>query len=484
MIAEAIFNYADRWPDKTAIVHNGGTLFYRDFSRWIARARGFLARRGFVGEGYALVATGNLVEFWICSLALRSLGFTTLQVASSTSIGVIAPGSRCIVVTIEPSGWQGLAQICEEKGLELVRMTLAGERELDLGSGPSVERTGGHLLSTSGTTGDYKLVLMSSDADAVFLRRKTEVIGMNQETVLAAFNFPAWTAVGYRWAASPWIVGGTVVLDQRPDAHLALRQPGLTHAVMVPSVLEQVLAEPEGAFPYNDKIQVSVGGGAMTDRQVEQVKERISPRLFNLLASTEGGVIAHTPIHVATDMRSHSLVADRLVEIVDEHHHPLPQGEVGRVRIGVHGLVSGYLNNEKATAECFRDGFFYPGDLASILPGGRLALQGRVSDVLNIGGFKVSPFPLEQRLAEQLGVTACVFAALSDNGQEELHIVLETDAALVREKVTSLLREEARVVSAVKVHFVKRLARNDMGKIVRREVRQQVLAPADGAKVP
>lgn len=484
MIAEAIFSHAQRWPEKPAIIFSGEPISYRKITSLIAMARRFFARRGYVGEGYALIASSNLLDFWICSLALRSLGLTTLQIPGPGAVGAVVRNARCFVVTIGGNAWRGLPAACEQRGLELVHVHLAGEPELDLNQGPSVARQGGHLLSTSGTTGDYKLVLMSAEADAVFLRRKNEVIGMDQNTVLAAFNFPAWTAAGYRWAASPWRVGGTVVIEQRQDVYRALRQPNLTHAVMVPSVLEQILAAPEGAFPHNDRIQVSVGGGAMTDRQLAQVKERVSSRVFNLLASTEGGVIAHTQIHKPADMVAHDLVADRLVEVVDDHYQSLSAGEVGRVRVGVHGLVDGYLNNEAATAECFREGFFYPGDLAKMLPDGRLVLQGRVSDVLNIGGFKVLPFPLEQRLAENLGVLACIFAMPAEDGREELHIVLETENAPDEERVLALLRGEAKFVSGVKVHSLKRFARNDMGKVVRQDVRKQISAAVDCVDTP
>lgn len=476
MIAEAIFHWAKQCPDKPAIVHGGRAVSYGEFRLLISLARDFFVRRNCVGDGYAIIATGNLLEFWISSLALRSLGLTTVQVPGPTALDEIVVEGRRVVVSFAGSTWPSLASRCEQRGLELVQVVLAGGEALDLDQGPSTSGAGGHLLRTSGTTGDYKLVLMTAKADAVFLRRKTEVIGMNHETVLCAFDFPAWTAAGYRWAASPWTVGGTVVLEQRRDIHLALGQPGLTHAVMVPSTLASVLSAAEGSFPYNDQLRLTVGGGAMTDKQVEQVKARITPRLFNLLASTEGGVIAHTPIRDIGDMRSHSLVADRLVEIVDEHDAPAPQGTTGRVRVGVRGLVDAYINNAPATIECFRDGFFYPGDMAFIKPDGRLVLQGRVSDLLNVGGFKVSPLSLEEPLMNYLGVAVCVLSMFSDCGEEELHVVLESNHAFDQAKIASMLRGTGKFFSRVKVHFLRPLARNEMGKILRHEVRRQILS--------
>src|SRR6185503_15962210 len=98
--------------------------------------------------------------------------------------------------------------------LRLLSVSLEGEPAFGEDAPEVLCEPGGHILLTSGTTGTFKMVLMSPAVDAVFLRRKADVIGMSQDTVLSVFDFTAWTAIGYRWAASPWIVGGTVLIDQ------------------------------------------------------------------------------------------------------------------------------------------------------------------------------------------------------------------------------------------------------------------------------
>jgi acyl-CoA synthetase (AMP-forming)/AMP-acid ligase II len=265
------------------------------------------------------------------------------------------------------------------------------------------------------------------------------------------------------------------VLEQSPQLYRTLTRLKLTHAIMVPSVLEQILAAPEDAYSRDDQLRLYVGGGAMTVAQIAEAKRRISPNLFNLVASTESSLIACTPIREPDDMRTHQIAEGVRLEIVDDDHRPVPPGVVGRVRIWNPDGAKAYLNNAAASAECFRDGYFYPGDLGSIDPDGRLVLEGRVSDVLNIGGHKVAPFPIEQALGRKLGVQVCLFATPSEHGQEELHVVLETAAQFDPDRVRALLERERRYVSDVKVHHVPRLARNELGKIVRREVRQQVL---------
>lgn len=475
MINQSILRWAKETPDKAAIICDGEALSYLDFHRFIARIRKVLIHRGCVGEGYAIVATVNSMRFWIVSLALRSLGYTTISVTEAAMLDTISLDGISILVAFVDNHWDQLDNFCANKSIGLVRLDL-GSDEFNVQPSRNIviPRYGGHLLRTSGTTGNYKFVLMTPEADAVFLRRKNEIMDMNQETVLGLFNFPPWTAAGYRWAASVWRVGGTLVIVQKDALQQVLCHSGLTHAVMVPTTLEKVLAAPVDSFPYNKNLRLTVGGGAMTQRQIGQVLARITPHLFNLLASTEGGVIAHTPIRTGADMESHLLVADRLVEVVDENNEPVNQGEIGRIRVFQGELVRSYLNNPEDTAKCFQDGYFYPGDLASVQSDGRLALQGRVSDILNIGGFKIPPIHIEQQLAQHAGVPVCLFANRLPLGQEELHIVFETDVKFNRDEIDSVLGDIVKYIADVKLHSLSRFPRTELGKVIRHELFKKI----------
>jgi acyl-CoA synthetase (AMP-forming)/AMP-acid ligase II len=175
---------------------------------------------------------------------------------------------------------------------------------------------------------------------------------------------------------------------------------------MTPQLLAQVLAAPAGAFTRNDEMRLAIGAGASLQRDIDQAKSRITPHLFNYIASTETGLYAFTPLETAEDLKWHRLVPGaRLVEMVDESDRPVPNGEIGRVRLSTAGGPTGYLNDEAATQTFFKDGFFYPGDLAIMRSDGRMALQGRSTDVINVRGLKLSPALIEERLSERLGVS-------------------------------------------------------------------------------
>ena len=499
MITQLIFQWAEQTPERTAVIYNGKARSYRSFARAIAVARSYFARRGYLGPGYAVLTVSNTMIFWIFSLALRSLGLTTVSVGSPAKLSPAMlrklglTNVRC-VITCPGEIREGLDGLCTELGLNLLTVSLAGETPLPLERPDALHPFGGHILLTSGTTGIPKMVLMSPETDADVLRLYVELFGIDQHTLLSVFDFGTWTGGGYKWTACPWSVGGATLLEQGVieqgieqgyEPYQALLRPGITHAILSPAVLADILAAPTGAFPRNDTIRLAVGAGAMTRTQVEQAKARITSHLFHYFVSTEGGIMAFTSLDTPEDQRWHRLVPGRMVEIVDASDRPVPIGEVGQVRVSTAGGPTGYLNDETATRAFFRDGFFYPGDLAVMRSDGRIALQGRLTDVINVQGFKISPAPIEERLGEVFGLNGvCLFSMQNDSGEEEIHVVLETPKPIDSERLIAALKQELRGFHRGRVlgfhrgrvHYVATLPRNDMGKVLRQEVRAQVIA--------
>ena len=474
-----IFDWAERTPGKTAVVHNGERWSYRAFAGRIAQAQAWFASRGYAGPGYAAIAVRNLLEFWVLSLALRSLGLSTTVVPSADAVRTLGlPNLRCVVTRPEED-WPALQGVCAELGLDLLSVSLDGEPAAGPGVPTRQHAPGGHILYTSGTTGDYKKVLMTPAIDDVLLRRQVDIVGLDQNSMFATFHFPAWTSVGYRWGASPWIVGGATVLEQRGEPHRALLQAGLTHALLTPDMLATVLAAPEDAYGRNDAIQLLVGGAPMTLAQAAQARSRITSRLYSWLASTEAAGIALTALDTPDDHRWHRIAPGRVVEIVDDMDRPTPRGVVGRLRAHSSGGITGYLCDDEATKTYFKDGYFYTGDLGLMRSDGRLALEGRVTHVLNINGQKFSPAPIEDDLCDKLGVSGVfLFSKQNDLGEEVIHVVLESPTAIDTARLTAVLRRKFGGAPPILVHFVPVLPRSPMGKLVRQEAKAQVLARA------
>jgi len=476
MVGGAIFEHARRAPGRLALIHNGRAFSYGAFAGRILAARDRFEASGLSGGGYAVLQVYDLLDYWTFSLALRDLGLTTVATPSPAAIpGLGLEDVRCVVRN-EREIWPDLERICAEGGLPLDTVSLAPDATA--APPPRAERpeTPGHVLLTSGTTGNYKKVLRTQAFDAAFNRRSAPLLGIGRDSIVCLFDFAPWTGVGYNLAVTAWDCGGAVVTEQG-ERHRPLRIPGLTHALAIPGMLSELLAAPQEAYAPNPDLRFFVCGGSMTRAQIAQAKARITPRLFDLLGSTETGETACTPLETDDDRRWLRPVPGRVIEIVDEEDRPVADGELGQMRIDASESSSGYLGDEEATKAFFRNGFFYPGDLAVRRADGRFALRGRATDVINIMGNKVSPAPIEERLRDALGVDGvCLFSMPDAAGEEQIHVVIESPAPPDVAGLAPILAAHLRGFPSARVHHVRRLPRNHMGKLLRQAARAQALA--------
>lgn len=100
------------------------------------------------------------------------------------------------------------------------------------------------------------------------------------------------------------------------------------------------------------------------------------------------------------------------VRIMDNDGRLLASGETGEVVIRGENVFSGYRNNPEANAEAFTDGWFRTGDQGVIDEGGYLRITGRLKEIINRGGEKVSPREVDEVLMDHPAVAQAVTFAL------------------------------------------------------------------------
>ena len=115
-----------------------------------------------------------------------------------------------------------------------------------------------------------------------------------------------------------------------------------------------------------------------------------------------------------------------------------------------------------------------------VSPDGRLALHGRVTDVVNVFGTKYAPGPIEEELQNALGAGGvCAFSLPRDDGEEVLHVVIESTRRSDDAKMAAVLRRlltgtPQSATLAAKIHHVAALPRNHMGKVQRETLKRQL----------
>jgi acyl-CoA synthetase (AMP-forming)/AMP-acid ligase II len=164
------------------------------------------------------------------------------------------------------------------------------------------------------------------------------------------------------------------------------------------------------------------------------------------------------------------------IAILDEHWQALPTGAVGEVCVRGAGVVDGYRANPEATAASFRDGWFRTGDSGSLSPDGYLSLAGRIKELINRGGEKISPHEVEDALLGHPGVVEAVAFALPDAKYgETVGAAVVVRTAIGEDDLRAHCGERLAAFKVpVRVHVVDAIPKGPTGKVQRRLLAEQL----------
>jgi len=300
-------------------------------------------------------------------------------------------------------------------------------------------------------------------------------MGLNAQDVYVSVT-PLYFGGGRGFNLAMLFAGATIsVLSPRTKvgelaAHLAA--VGGTVLFLVPTMIRRLLDENPGTLAFPGLRVLISSGSALHPEERLAIRRQLTPNLFEFYSSTEGGGVS---VLTPSDCERHPDSVGRPcfrveVEIVDDRHVPLPPGEIGRLRYRSPASARGYYMAEDGDA--FRDGWFYPGDLARLDSEGFLYLHGRGKDMIIRGGVNIHPQDIERVIAEFAGVRDCAVTGVPSRelGEEvAAFIVAEagvTDAAL-RDHCKARLAPY-KVPSII--HRLPELPRNAGGKVVKAQL--------------
>ncbi|CAI4037453.1 hypothetical protein SMKI_02G3290 [Saccharomyces mikatae IFO 1815] len=164
------------------------------------------------------------------------------------------------------------------------------------------------------------------------------------------------------------------------------------------------------------------------------------------------------------------------VVILDDNDNVLPPGKVGEVSIRGENVTLGYANNPKANKENFtkRENYFRTGDQGYFDPEGFLVLTGRIKELINRGGEKISPIELDGIMLSHPKIDEAVAFGVPDEmyGQVvQAAVVLKKGEKMTYEELVDFLKKHlASFKIPTKVYFVDKLPKTATGKIQRRVI--------------
>jgi acyl-CoA synthetase (AMP-forming)/AMP-acid ligase II len=166
------------------------------------------------------------------------------------------------------------------------------------------------------------------------------------------------------------------------------------------------------------------------------------------------------------------------VAILDDDGNELPAGEPGEVAVRGPTVMAGYENDPDANARSFCGGWFRTGDMGYVDAAGYLLLTGRIREVINRGGEKISPAEIDAVLESHPAVVEAAAFGLAHPTLNEL-VVAAVVAARDRNVSERELRQHARSRLGpskvpAKIYFVDSLPRNKNGKLQRNKLAAQI----------
>ena len=149
-------------------------------------------------------------------------------------------------------------------------------------------------------------------------------------------------------------------------------------------------------------------------RRLEAAFEALVLPAYGMTEATHQACAVTASADLETRLRTVGQPTGAELRITDESGGACPVGVRGEVWLRGPAVTRGYLNNAQATADTFVDGWLRTGDLGSVDPSGVLTLDGRIKNIINRGGEKISPEHVEDTLLAHPDVTEAAVFGMPD----------------------------------------------------------------------
>lgn len=417
-IHDLLVRQADRRDQAPAIVSlDQATLTYRGLLIEVEGAVAALAAAG-VGRGARVAMTfANAPDALVLMLALMA-GTVCIPMNPAldrASCDALLRNLR-VAALIAPDGVDTHAvAVARALGLTLLRLARRADRVAG-GFALRVEATRtpitpvtqqwpqaddlAILFRTSGTTAQPKTVPLTQAQ--VVARSSTQPIDCADRCL---FVSPMYTAGAMAHTLLASIAAGASIGFPREAGTSALlealEQLDITYFSANPAVLaslhEQISERPL-TRPLALRFIRSAGSSLTTALQL-RIEAAFGAPVIQGYGTTEAGTVAGNPL--PPGRRKHGSVGLSVgpeIAIADENGKHLGPDLTGEILVRSAGVMSGYENDRDSNRDAYRDGWLRTGDLGHLDQDGYLFISGRIKEIINRGGFKVSPAEVDAAL--------------------------------------------------------------------------------------
>jgi len=411
-LAEYVLAAGQAQPDRIALQ----VLRLTGAERWSYAALTRAVRgigTGFVQAGFepgarVLLRLGNTVDFPLAFLGAIAAGLvpvpTSAQLTGTEISAMTGPLDPALVIA-----GPGIALPDHPAPVIAAKALRAWHGlppcEWDMGSPDRL----GYMIFTSGTSGRPRAVMHAHRA--VWARRMMWQgwYGLTPEDRLlhaGAFN---WTYTLGTGLMDPWAIGASALI---PDAGidpaqlpLLLKRFDATIFAAAPGVYRQLLKMPVPPLP---RLRHGLSAGEKLAEPVRRAwTEATGTAIYEALGMSEVSTyVSANPARPAPEGTAGFAQPGRRIAVLGADGAPVPRGAAGELAVDSRdaGLFLGYWQAEAETRARLRDGWFVTGDTVLMEDSGAIRYLGRDDDMLNAGGFRVSPLEIERCFDNHPGI--------------------------------------------------------------------------------
>lgn len=476
---QCILHWVRHSPNAVAVIEADRPYTYGDLGVGIAQYVKALRATGLRPGMLMGVACANRYLCLLVLFASEIIGATTLSLAP----GEVGSGdpvlARCDLLCVGMEGTPppdrgGILHLTQAV-IDRIGRTPVGAGDLGLLDHCPDTDTVVTLVRTSGSTG------------------RPKVLAMTHRRTMALLERTAWqpSDPGYEWnflnlygfsnrssfqeSSIALRAGRTVVSSGLGSMFTDMERFGQFRATLVSGdAVRLAHAIPPGwSGPRTGLIHIK--GGALPDAIRDRLRRRVVTYVYHNYGANEVSRLT-----IIGDDGVGTLLPGVRIRVVTDDGTEVPQGETGLIEARARGMVDGYMWDEAASRTAFRDGWYCTGDMGFMAGPDRLVVLGRADDWINLGGIKLSPQAIEQRMKEIDGIEDAVLLAWPDAaGHDRLHVVLQSpDSQVVercRDRLIAILSGQ---VTSFIPHVLTALPRTETSKVRRRVLAEMVAGMA------
>lgn len=515
---DIVDEYARLCPEKRALVwcNDKGEekqFSFGEISRLSKRLAASLYKMGIRKGDFVMLIMKRRAEYWITYPALHRLGAVAIPATHMlTKKDVVyrnnAAGVKMIIAAQDENILEHVDAAMADSPMLEHRVLLGGVREGwesfdellsegDEGFVPPV-RAGGDdpmlMFFTSGTTGMPKMVLHDFNYPLGHIITAVYWHKVLDDGLHISVADTGWAKCGWGKCYGQWIAGSAqFVYDYDGKFNpmnliTAVSRHGVNTFCAPPTIYRSLVKQDLSEIDFSSFTHFTTAGEPLNPEVFRRWREISGHRIFEAFGQSEGTPILGTYYFMEPKEGSTGKPNPLLnVDLVDEKGNSIGTGEEGLIVLRVGdgkpaGLFCGYYKDPEKTAEVWKNGLYYTGDVAWRDEEGFYYFIGRSDDVIKSSGYRIGPFEVESALMEHPAVLECAVTGVPDIEGDRGQLVKATVALVKGWEPTEELKKELqnhvkRITAPYKypriIEFVEEIDKTISGKMKRKAIRER-----------